>query len=412
MASATTTYEVDPDWDLVLTLRNPNKPFAVWKDDFDRPSALQKQQSNDANEEEMPTVPPATQTNSAPAPTDEASPEEIHYRLSSKHLILASDVFRRMLTGFFREATVDEAGKYHITAEGWDQEVFLVLMNIIHSRNRRWIPRKVSLEFLAKIAELVEFYQCHEALEIWTNEIWLLKFGRWMPDSYGRYLILWIAVCWVFKHVGAFRDITWYACNFALGPIETLDLPIPSSIVGTIYFSDPAHQAPLIDVIDAIELRRQEAVEKIIDCLHQAVEKLRDETDCTFTCASAHLGALTKGMQASNLLYPRPSRPFIGYQVTELVARIEGFRTPESCIEYAISRATNAPRRIQLQRIRVQRAKRKYGEALWSESDNELPSACPSALMLSLAIRRVKDLEDKIKGFNLAEFWVGASSTE
>lgn len=100
-----------------------------------------------------------------------------------------------MLTGDWKEATVESDGKMHINTSDWDQEALLVLMNIIHGE----IPRQVDLAFLAKIAVLVDFYQCHEAIEVWSKEIWLPRLD-WVFDSYGRDFVLELAISYIFRH--------------------------------------------------------------------------------------------------------------------------------------------------------------------------------------------------------------------
>lgn len=83
----------------------------------------------------------------------------------------------------------------------------------------------------------------------------------------------------------------------------------------------------LISLVEAIDAQRQIGLESLIRHLHTEYEQLRDEKGGhSFDCASTQLGALTKEMHASNLLFPRPSRPFLGYSVSELASVIRKFR--------------------------------------------------------------------------------------
>jgi hypothetical protein len=123
----------------------------------------------------------------------------IQLRVSSRHLILASPYFRGALNGPWSEATsLSTDCCRHIFAEDWDPQAFLILMHIIHGRNRQ-VPRLVSLEFLAKIAALVDYYKCYEAVEVFA-ELWLqgLKSHSQLPSQVGRDLVLWLFVSWVF----------------------------------------------------------------------------------------------------------------------------------------------------------------------------------------------------------------------
>lgn len=50
-------------------------------------------------------------------------------------------------------------GLYHVPAEDWDGEALLCVLQVLHLHNSQ-VPRTVSLEMLAKIAVLVDFYKC------------------------------------------------------------------------------------------------------------------------------------------------------------------------------------------------------------------------------------------------------------
>lgn len=42
-------------------------------------------------------------------------------------------------------------GKYQLKAYYWDEEAFMVILNIVHLRNKK-VPRDVSFEMLAKVS--------------------------------------------------------------------------------------------------------------------------------------------------------------------------------------------------------------------------------------------------------------------
>ncbi|RYP62552.1 hypothetical protein DL771_009682 [Monosporascus sp. 5C6A] len=188
-------HELDPDGDIILVLRRPNAPFAIWEERGEDFKAL-----SPVTGPEPEYVPPASVDNdleAEPAPVAddlEAEPAnvkpefvadasfepnfansetlnadrtkwpEVQFRLSSRHLVLASPFFKKALGGPWKEGhSVTSDGCRYIHTEEWDPNALLVLMQIIHGRN--WgIPRSVSLEMLAKIAVLVDYYKCHEAL--------------------------------------------------------------------------------------------------------------------------------------------------------------------------------------------------------------------------------------------------------
>ena len=64
-----------------------------------------------------------------------------------------------------------EDGLFHISVEDWDEEAFVIMMNIFHLRFRR-VPRTITLEMLAKIAVIADYYKCCESTELFTD-MWI-----------------------------------------------------------------------------------------------------------------------------------------------------------------------------------------------------------------------------------------------
>ena len=278
-------YQVDPDGDVVLVLRSPNAPFAVWntsedilvrapakplpglngkarrkarrnilahsslnqrvvepgsvelEPDIEAPAPAEPPNSTDESPPADESLPDGDHPNDGPpepdndTSTDYSSVEqgEVRIRLSSKHLTLASPVFKKMLQGPWRESTVS-SGCQTVDASEWDVETTLILMNILHSRVRS-VPRTISLEMLAKIAVLVDYYECYEALELFVD-IWIEKLSRNLPTEYGRDLVLWLAISWVFSKDTLFQGITKVALTESRGLLQTFHLPIPQRLVG------------------------------------------------------------------------------------------------------------------------------------------------------------------------------------
>jgi hypothetical protein len=171
----------------------------------------------------------------------EQGPEEseikgIQYRVSSRHLTLASPWFKRAMTkeGWSESSRNEEDGLFHITADDWDAEAFLIMLNIFHVRNKK-VPRTISLEQLAKIAVLVDYYECGEVLEVFTD-MWIqfLKVRASVPSTYCRDLVLWIWVSWVFDVSDYFMRATAVAIKQSEKTLSTLDLPIPAKVFGTL----------------------------------------------------------------------------------------------------------------------------------------------------------------------------------
>jgi hypothetical protein len=178
-------------------------------------------------------------TPSLPAQKDPEEPEEpeeesIHYHVSSRHLMLSSPIFKRMLTqnGFAESVRNELDGLFHIPALYWDAEAFLIVLQIVHGRNKQ-VPREVTLEMLAKIAVLEDYYYFGEALDVFT-EVWIQKLVMSpIPTVYDRDLVLWIWIAWVFDIEEQFKEATFTAIMQSTESLRTLDLPIPTIVSGT-----------------------------------------------------------------------------------------------------------------------------------------------------------------------------------
>jgi hypothetical protein len=163
---------------------------------------------------------------------DHSDTAEVHYRVSSRHLALASPWFKRALSkyGWSESGRNPEDGMFHVKAADWDEEALLVVLNILHLRNGK-VPRSVSLEMLAKIAVLVDYYECGEALEVFTEK-WIesLKASTPVPSTYDRDLVLWIWVSWIFDLADHFERATAVVIKEGQETLRNLELPIPSKV--------------------------------------------------------------------------------------------------------------------------------------------------------------------------------------
>lgn len=189
--------------------------------------------------EEPPSKEPGAEENLVEGPAEKQSEEQTEINLeeescfriqvSAKHLILASPVLKKILTGGWKESvTFLKERSVEITAEGWDIEALLILLRAIHGQHYD-IPRKLTLEMLTKIAVLVDYYDCKESVFIWTT-IWIKNLDEKIPDTYSRDLILWLWVSWVFHslpssdrqrrlfYLGAPVGLITSDCQFLLKP--------------------------------------------------------------------------------------------------------------------------------------------------------------------------------------------------
>ncbi|KAL5342710.1 hypothetical protein BJX70DRAFT_394546 [Aspergillus crustosus] len=114
---------LDPEGQVILALRDPDAPFAVWKDG------------------PRPTTPPRKRAF-----------KEIWFRVSAKLLAQASPVFDKIVNGQWKEsAFLKTAAMLRIDTNDWDAEALLISLYIVHGQLAD-VPRTVNLEQVAKIA--------------------------------------------------------------------------------------------------------------------------------------------------------------------------------------------------------------------------------------------------------------------
>ncbi|KAJ6191981.1 hypothetical protein J3E72DRAFT_253957 [Bipolaris maydis] len=297
------THEIDPFADTIIILKNPCKNFAPW----DETLISSQIEVPEPEEKHVELAEPAS------GPT-QSEDDEIHYLVSSRHLMLASPWFRRTLTKeeFVESLKNPSDGRYHIQANDWDEEAFLILLNIFHVRTRQ-VPATVSLEVLAKIAVLVDYYELEnaEAIERDTQN-WIASVRRnvAIPSSYCRELMLWICISRVFCMSEEFEKATAVAIKESKGWIQTLDLPI--------------HQG----VTSSIDRSRCNALEHVISELHRLLGVYRDfnyscpySSSYSFQCGAFLFGALMKYMERWGYLSPRPENPFTGISLNAICNR-------------------------------------------------------------------------------------------
>lgn len=215
-------HQLAPDGDVILVVQAPSTAFAVWAVSQSYPSLLPL---------------PAVLTMSIlqeTQPATETDRPKARMRVSSSHLTLASAYFKVMFRGDWKEKhTLSSDGSVSISMEHWPSEM-LILMNIIHGHTFK-IPRALPLEKLAKLAVLVDYYQCFEVVEVYS-EMWINHLNADFPKAYSRDLILWICISEVFRRPEQYKAATRIAIRESHGPIPTLGLPITTKTVGTFMY--------------------------------------------------------------------------------------------------------------------------------------------------------------------------------
>jgi hypothetical protein len=159
---------------------------------------------------------------------------EVRIRVSSGHLRLASTYFDKMLGGGWLEgSTLRNDGCVEVRLQNdseKDPSAFLILLNIIHGHTRK-VPRALDLKMLTRLAVLVDYYDCHEVIEVFSD-IWIDGLKNALPKTYSADLVRWVWISWVFNKSEQFRDAMRIAQRQSKGAIKTYWLPIPSLIDG------------------------------------------------------------------------------------------------------------------------------------------------------------------------------------
>ncbi|EFR04839.1 hypothetical protein MGYG_07842 [Nannizzia gypsea CBS 118893] len=228
--------------------------------------------------------------------------EEISICVSSRHLILASPVFRAMLEHRFGESQALRAvGSVEIPLPDDDPDAFLIVLNIIHGHLRQ-VPLQVDLQMLTQLAILVDKYELHERTEVFAG-FWFGNLIPNIPNCYTDDIPFWTCVCWVFNKPEEFKRVTRLILRHGRGTLTFKELPVPSFVA------------------DAINSRREEAIRRIMSSLIDHLDDYLDNEHCSFECDALMVGALTKRLRAFNILPNRPKSPYTGLSLQDFSHR-------------------------------------------------------------------------------------------
>ncbi|MCJ1354907.1 MAG: hypothetical protein MMC33_004897 [Icmadophila ericetorum] len=116
--------------------------------------------------------------------TNEIS-EPLRMRVSSKHLSLASPVFKDMLSrNFFEGITLHTIGSVEVLLSDNDTKALIVLLSIIRSQPSK-IPSKVNLDFLTEMTILVDKYQLRPVAALLSG-YWIAALKHEIPSEWGE----------------------------------------------------------------------------------------------------------------------------------------------------------------------------------------------------------------------------------
>lgn len=155
---------------------------------------------------------------------------ELRMLVSSRHLSLASLTFRKMLNGPWLEGSSSSSSGLirEVRATEWDASAFLIVQDIIHGHGRL-VPTSLSVELLAKIAAIVDYYDCHDVTEPFVDR-WIQDLRGNFPSSYGKDCVLWLSISWVFLRVDVLQKMAVLAIKGCEPSVETMGLPVPETL--------------------------------------------------------------------------------------------------------------------------------------------------------------------------------------
>jgi hypothetical protein len=204
----------DPSGDvlLVLSKKDDSEPATKAPDDVDKVTP-------DDEHKQQPTRPDSSDSQ-ASQPV-----KEYEFMVSSRHLALASLVFRTMFDGNFKERISPECGSLtRVPLPDDNFDAMLLLLAIVHGRTRA-VPRIIDKDLFVDIAVLIDKYGMDECTQVftdmWFRDLW------YQPKEAAPHLIDWIFLCLVFKHASEFEQLTREAIFQSTLIFEDNQLPLP-----------------------------------------------------------------------------------------------------------------------------------------------------------------------------------------
>ncbi|KAF4462259.1 hypothetical protein FALBO_10929 [Fusarium albosuccineum] len=311
--------ELDSHADALLILRRPNAQPIPSSENQETPDGVESSElgANASTQKTKSTKSPTTfkDLKSVQPYHENGEPNEIQFRVSSRHLSIVSPVFKAMIEGKYKESQPNHQGLMEIGASEWNAQALLILLDVIHGHHRD-VPRTLDPETIVQIGFLVDYYDCLEVVEIFFDR-WCLFIKKWNAFSwafpevprFGQDDTLLLFIAWAFRS-RVFSNLTRSAAFNSERLIET-DLPIPNKI------------------LENIEEKRVELIDQLFSKLYNLQEDLVvGRVGCSLECSCRLLGYLMKEMREKELPATKPDKPFSGYSVPSVLKIINGITTP------------------------------------------------------------------------------------
>lgn len=250
------------------------------------------------------------------------------FKVSLKHLTLASDRARRMFQSDCLESQPDIHGNYLWEFDRvLDSDAFTIVLAIIHGKSEL-VPDKPSVRMLAEIAAVVDDLQCHSSVSFFGNT-WISGLRTHIPPLISQELFDWLCISFVFKDPAIFEKATRVAIDNSIGAVEDHGLPIPPKILGM--SGSNTVSAQFLTYSEDIEEARDSLLVLTIVSLHEEVDKLRRAAGgCSRECRYMMLGTLIGEMTSKKLYMPTEmvNASIISWSLAQLLNQVSDFFSP------------------------------------------------------------------------------------
>ncbi|KAJ5751419.1 uncharacterized protein N7511_008384 [Penicillium nucicola] len=193
------THTIDPDGEVIIILRNANSPFAQLAGNT------------------------FTSRDSDVFPWLFGNAQSSHEATEATKILFEQPELSLKEKGRNKKKEKKRKAGAILTALESTSPPLMILLQAIHGQYYH-IPRKLTLEMLAKVAVIADYYDCKEALYFQTD-MWIMNVEENIPTAVSRDLTLWLWVAWFFQLSSQFKLSTSIAMSQSDGWIDNLGLP-------------------------------------------------------------------------------------------------------------------------------------------------------------------------------------------
>ena len=209
LSMATVNYEVDPDGDCLLILTGWTISKTVEKP-------------------EIASEPGGSDNKKARTAT-------IKMRVSSKHLSVASPVFKALFHQGFQEGkTLERTGCLEVKLDDDDPNALLILLRLCHCKFKD-VPRKLEVNALKEVARLLDKYFLHDSIPELYVEEWCAALALDHELS-EETMTVWACICSVFGRREKLHNLAKRMVLHSTQRIKAIGLPVQGVLGKLLYY--------------------------------------------------------------------------------------------------------------------------------------------------------------------------------